>query len=91
MIFPLRTSLVEDLSLKDISLTKVKSFLQEANMSYKVSKANLVSFLTSLNIYRKDKINNAGALMFASKIEKFIPHAESIFAAFKGTGKNEYL
>ena len=76
-----------DLSLKDISLKKIKSFLHEANMSYKISKANLASFLTSLSIYRKDKINNAGALMFASKVEKFIPHAESIFASFKGTDK----
>lgn len=76
-----------DLSLKDISLMKVKSFLREANMSYKVSKANLASFLTSLSIYRKDKINNAGALMFSPKVKKFIPHAESIFASFKGTDK----
>jgi ATP-dependent DNA helicase RecG len=77
----------KDLSLKEISLKKVKSFLQEANMSYKISKANLASFLTSLSIYRKNKINNAGALMFASKVEKLIPHTESIFAAFKGTDK----
>jgi ATP-dependent DNA helicase RecG len=77
----------KDLSLKEISLKKVKSFLQEANMSYKISKANLASFLTSLSLYRKNKINNAGALMFASKVEKFIPHAESILAAFKGKDK----
>ncbi len=57
-----------DLTLKDISLKKVKSFLREANMSYKISKANLPSFLTSLSIYRKDTINNAGALIFASKV-----------------------
>ncbi len=56
-------------------------------MSYKISKATLATFLTSLSIYKKDKINNAGALMFASKVEKFIPHTESIFAAFKGTDK----
>jgi ATP-dependent DNA helicase RecG len=48
---------------------------------------NLSSFLTSLSIYRKGKINNAGALMFASKVEKYVPHAESIFASFKGTDK----
>src|SRR3989304_5254635 len=77
----------KDLSLKEISLKKVKSFLQEANMSYKISKANLSFFLTSLSICNKGKINNAGALMFASKVEKFIPHAESIFASFKGTDK----
>ena len=77
----------KDLSLKEISLKKVKSFLQEANMSYKISKANLSFFLTSLSICNKGKINNAGALMFASKVEKFVPHAESIFASFKGTDK----
>ena len=76
-----------DLSLKDISLKKVKAFLHEANTSYKISKANLISFLTSLNIYRKGKINNAGALMFAPKVGKFIPHAESICASFKGTDR----
>ncbi|MEK7290001.1 MAG: ATP-binding protein, partial [Planctomycetota bacterium] len=76
-----------DLGVKDISLKKVKSFLREAHLSYKISKANLSSFLTSLSIYRKGKINNAGALMFASKVEKYVPHAESIFASFKGTDK----
>jgi ATP-dependent DNA helicase RecG len=76
-----------DISLKDISLKKMKSFLREANMSYKISKANLAPFLTSLSIYRKDRINNAGALMFASKVGQFIPHAESILAAFKGKDK----
>lgn len=76
-----------DLGIKDISLKKVKSFLREANLSYKISKANLSSFLTSLSIYRNGKINNAGSLMFASKVEKFVPHAESIFASFKGKVK----
>jgi len=51
------------------------------------TKANLPSFLTSLSIYRKGKINNAGSLMFASQVVSFIPHAESIFASFKGTDK----
>ena len=76
-----------DLGIKDISVKKVKSFLREANLSYKISKVNLSSFLTSLSIYRNGKINNAGALMFASKVEKYVPHAECIFASFKGTDK----
>ena len=76
-----------DLGVKDISLKKVKSFLREANLSYKINTSNLSSFLTSLSIYRKGKINNAGALMFASKVGKYVPHAESIFASFKGTDK----
>jgi len=54
---------------------------------YLFRKANLSPFLTSLSIYRKGKINNAGSLMFASKVEKFVPHAESIFVSFKGTDK----
>lgn len=75
------------LGLNDISLKKVKSFLHEANTSFKVNKTNLPPFLTSLGVYEKGKIKNAGALMFASKVGKFLPHAESILGAFKGTDK----
>ncbi len=77
----------KDLRLEDISLKKVKSFLREANTLYKINKSNLPSFLTSLSIYRQGKITNAGALMFASKVENFIFHSESILGAFKGTDK----
>ncbi len=35
-------------------------------------------------MYEKGRIKNAAALMFASKVGRFIPYAESIFAAFKG-------
>jgi ATP-dependent DNA helicase RecG len=57
------------------------------NIILQTNKANLSPFLMSLSICNKGKINNAGALMFASKVEKFVPHAESIFASFKGTDK----
>ncbi|MCK4789906.1 MAG: putative DNA binding domain-containing protein [Desulfobacteraceae bacterium] len=73
--------------LNDISLKKVKSFLKEAGTSFKVSKANLESFLTSLGLYQQKKINNVGALMFASKIARYIPYSEIILVAFKGKDK----
>src|SRR4030066_374548 len=71
--------------LKDISREKIRNFLKEADIS--IRKIIPQNILTSLSLVQKGRITNAGALMFASKVEKFIPHAESIFAAFKGTDK----
>ncbi|MCG2711977.1 MAG: hypothetical protein L6416_06605 [Candidatus Omnitrophica bacterium] len=77
----------KNIRLSEISLSKIKSFLKESGTSFKVSKANLESFLRSLGLYEQKKINNAGALMFASKIERFIRYSEIILAAFKGNEK----
>ena len=77
----------KDIGLNDISLKKVRAFLKEAETSFKVSKANLESFLTSLGLYQQKKINNAGALMVASEIKRFIPYSEIILLAFKGKDK----
>ena len=72
-------------SWKDISREKIRNFLKEADISMrKIISQNI---LTSLSLVQKGRITNAGALMFASRVDKFIPHAESIFAAFKGTDK----
>ena len=76
-----------DLSIKDVSLAKVKAFFSETGTSLKVSKANLPLVFSSLGVSDKNKVNNAGALMFASKIEKVVPHAECILGAFKGNDK----
>ena len=75
----------KDFPLSDISLAKVKAFLQEAEISLKVTKANLQSFLSSLGVYKDGMVNNAGILLFAAKINQFIFHSETILAAFKGT------
>ncbi len=75
----------KDFSLSDISLAKVKAFLQEAETSLKVTKVNLHSFLSSLGVYKDGIVNNAGILLFAAKINQFIFHSETILAAFKGT------
>lgn len=72
-------------SWKDISRKKIRNFLKEADIGIK--KIIPQDILTSLSLVQKGRITNAGALMFASRVDKFIPHAESIFAAFKGTDK----
>jgi len=73
--------------IKDVSLAKVKAFLKETGTPLKVSKANVPMVLSSLGVLDKNKITNAGALMFASNIEKAIYHSESILVAFKGREK----
>ena len=72
-------------SWKDISGEKIRNFLKEADIS--IRKIIPQDILASLSLVQKGRITNAGALMFASRVDKFIPHAESIFAAFKGTDK----
>lgn len=78
----------KDFSLSDISLARVKAFLQESETSFKVTKANLHSFLSSLGVYKDGMVNNAGILLFTGKINQFIFHSETILAAFKGTEVN---
>ncbi|MCK5161014.1 MAG: putative DNA binding domain-containing protein [Candidatus Aureabacteria bacterium] len=77
----------ENIRLSDLSLSKIRAFLKESGTSFKVSKANLESFLSSLGLYEYKKVNNAGTLMFASKIDRFIHYSEIILAAFKGKDK----
>ncbi len=77
----------KDCGLEDISVKKIKAFLVESHTSFKLSKKNLVSFLTSVGIYKDGKINNAGVLMFAAKPEQFIRYSEVICGAFKGTDR----
>src|SRR3990172_12465960 len=72
-------------SWKDISREKIRNFLKEADIS--IRKIIPQDIMTSLSLVQKGRITNAGALMFASRVDKFIPHAESIFAAFNGTDK----
>lgn len=78
----------KEFSFDNVSLNKVKMFLKEAKTSFKVTKDNLSSFLSSLSICKANKINHAGALMFAANINKFIPYSETILGAFKGVNKS---
>ena len=76
-----------DISINDMSIKKVRLFLKESETSFKVTRPNLESFLSSLGLYQNKRINNAGALMLAANIEKFIPYSEIILLAFKGKDK----
>ena len=75
----------KECSLSDISLAKIKTFLKESETSFKVNKTNMVSFLSSIGVYKDRMINNAGILFFAPNVRRFIFHSETILAAFKGT------
>ena len=77
----------KDFGFKDVSLAKAKKFLKETKTSFRVNKNNLPSFFASLSLYKDNKINNAGALMFARDINQFIPYSEVILGAFKGIDK----
>ncbi|MEN6383928.1 MAG: ATP-binding protein [Phycisphaerales bacterium] len=75
------------LNVKGIAVEKVKTFLKETGASLRISKTALPLIFSSLAVMDKNKINNAGALMFASNIKKIMPHCESIMGAFKGEDK----
>ncbi len=78
----------KDCGLEGISIKKIEAFLAESHTSFKITKKNLVSFLTSLGIYKDGMTNNAGVLMFAAKSEQFIRYSEVICGAFKGTDRS---
>ncbi len=77
----------KDCHLSELSIKKIEAFLDESKTSFKISRQNLVSFLTSIGVYSNGVINNAGVLMFADKVAKFIPYVEIICGAFKGRNK----
>ncbi|KAF0124452.1 MAG: ATP-dependent DNA helicase RecG [Elusimicrobia bacterium] len=74
-------------SPENVQLSAVRDFLKETGADLKVNRASLPSFLSSLGLHDGGGVNNAGALMFAADINRFIPHSETIMAAFKGVDK----
>lgn len=76
-----------DITLEDVSLGKLRTFFKESSTSFKISKTNTISALASIGVFKNNRLNNAGALMFADDINKFIPYSETILVAFKGTDK----
>jgi len=70
-------------SLLDISLKKVKEFYKTADIHYPVNQKKLPDILSSLNLMKGGKINHAGVLFFASKIDPFFLHSQIMLLAFK--------
>jgi ATP-dependent DNA helicase RecG len=77
----------KDCHLSELSIKKIEAFLNESKTSFKISRQNLVSFLTSIGVYGDGVLNNAGVLMFADDVAKFMPYVEIICGAFKGRNK----
>lgn len=73
----------------NISLSKLNDFLSEAEIELKAEENNIRDLLNSLNLISDRKIFNAGALLFADQIEKFIIHAQMSLICFKGENKVE--
>ncbi len=72
-----------DASPSDISLKKVKDFYKTAGIKYPVNQKRLPDILKSLNLMKGDKINHAGVLFFAAKIDQFFLHSQVMLLAFK--------
>ncbi|MFH1173504.1 MAG: ATP-binding protein [archaeon] len=76
-------------TIDDISDDKVKKFLQEAKVS--ITDQSTADILTSTNVLKSSKINNAGILLFSKNVKKFLPQAKMTLLWFKGTTKSIIL
>jgi len=80
---PFEERINDEVTWKDISKTKIKAFLKEAEIH--TSRIVPREVFESLKLSKDDKIKNAGILFFASDPRKFIFHTEATLVAFKGT------
>ena len=84
-IIPFESKINKACYLQDISEEKVKRYLQEAKIT-NVSQ-NIKDILRSANVLEKDRIKNAGVLLFAKDISKFLPQAKIDLIRFAGVEK----
>jgi len=78
-------------TLEDLSLKKVKEFLEESETKIKITKTMLPNLLESLKLMHKGKLTNAAVWMFAKDVSRFMLHCQTKLIAFKGTeGVNIY-
>jgi len=80
---PFEERINDEVTWKDISKTKIKAFLKEAEIH--TSRIVPREVFESFKLSKDDKIKNAGILFFASDPRKFIFHTEATLVAFKGT------
>ncbi|MBM3211088.1 winged helix-turn-helix transcriptional regulator [Candidatus Poribacteria bacterium] len=71
-----------DITWKDISREKIRTFLKEGNIGIKRVVAQ--DILASLNVTRNNIIKNVGVLFFAKAPRQFILHCQMTLIAFKG-------
>ncbi len=79
----------DEITWDDISLVKLKSFLQQVGIALEnISPKHLFD---SLRLAQNNKISNADILFFAKEPRRFITHCEMILVAFKdGEGTHIY-
>ncbi|MEK6938099.1 MAG: RNA-binding domain-containing protein, partial [Nanoarchaeota archaeon] len=63
-------------TINDISPDKVKKYLAESKVT--LVSQDLREILQSANVLEKDKIKNAGVLLFAKDVSKFLPQRQTI-------------
>jgi len=76
-------------TLQDVSEEKVKRFCQEANIV--TAHQEISEVLSSVNVLAGNLLNNAGILMFAREVNRFIPQARMTLLRFKGETKVNIL
>ena len=72
-----------DVTWEDISISKIETFLSEANIQ--INSIESQQILNSLRLADGPRIKNAGVLFFANNPRKFISPCEMILVAFKGS------
>ena len=78
-------------TIKDISVDKIREFITEAGVRLRVARSNMLEFLQSLNLADGPKIKNAAVLMFAKDVGKFIPQSQISLLLFKDHDKVEFI
>jgi len=83
---PFEEKITPEFKLENISEDKVKKYLKEANITPVAQDLNEI--LLSANVVKDNKINNAGILLFAKDVSRFIPNSKIDMIRFKGKDKS---
>ena len=72
-----------DFEVQAISFEKVRAFIREANYSIKITRKNIFEVLKSLNLTGKNKITNAGIMLFGKEVSSMILQCQITLVAYK--------
>ncbi|HLD42198.1 MAG TPA: RNA-binding domain-containing protein, partial [archaeon] len=82
---PFEEKINKNCLLEDISTDKVKRYMNEAKITD--ASQNIKETLSSANVLRREQVKNAGILLFAKQVVKFIPNSRLDLIRFKGKDK----
>ena len=86
---PFEERIPERFSVDEISLEKIKKFIDEAKINIKLEEPT--NFLESLGVLKDGQIINAGVLMFSHSVGKHIPQARIRLIRFNGTSRVDIM